>query len=330
LIGSDLDILITVSQEETDRTDMTDARRCAQRVADAVCRLGSHADVLGVTKAMLSDQATLVDVLRATDVDCVFNLFEGFADDAAAEAVFARILEHSGLRHTGNPSATLDLCLDKARAKDLLRTRGVPVAWSRDVRSASDIDVLQNTDVPFPVFVKACAEDASIGIDLTSKVDDTTTLSKVLQKKLAELPRGLLVEEFLPGREFNVGMIGEPPYERVGVGVIDYAKYVGCAPFLTYAAKWDPLDPAYYAIVPDVEMPLDDALLDRLTAIAQTAGAALGCRSYFRVDMREKDGALFVIDVNPNPDINEDAGFMRQARARGWGFEDVIGKIIGI
>ena len=323
-----MDILITVSQEETDRADVTDARRCAERVADAVCRLGGHADIIGVTKAMLCDTDTLAAALCATDTDCVFNLFEGYSDDAAAEAVFARVLERTGLRHTGNRAATLDACLDKARAKDRLRAHGVPTAWSAAVRSVADIAALASRDVPFPVFVKACAEDASIGIDLTSKVDSPDDLETVLRRKLAELPRGVLVEEFLPGREFNVGMIGEPPYERVGVGVIDYGKHIGCAPFLTYAAKWDPLDPAYYAIVPDVEAPLDEAFLARLTAIAAAAGKALDCRSYFRVDMREKDGELYVIDVNPNPDINEDAGYMRQARVRGWSFEDVVDKLI--
>jgi len=325
-----MDILIAVSQEESARVDMTDARRCGERVVDAVRTMGHHADILGVTKAMFAEPSMLGEVLGATGSDCVFNLFEGFGDDASAEAVFAHLLEHTGQRHTGNRAATLEICLDKAKAKERLRAAHVPTAWSTAVRHSVDIDALVLSDIPFPVFVKACAEDASIGIDGSSLVTEPSQLCDLLRTKLFELPGGLLVEEFLPGREFNVGMIGEPPYERVGIGVIDYTMHPGCAPFLTYAAKWDPLDPAYHAIVPDVVTSLPADLTDRLTAIAKSAGEALHCRSYFRVDMREKDGALYVIDVNPNPDINEDAGFMRQARAKGMTFEDVIAKLVGI
>jgi D-alanine-D-alanine ligase len=324
-----MDILITVSQEETERADMTDARRCGERIVRAVKSLGGSADILGVTKLLFGDSAMMRDLLRATEVDCVFNLFEGFSDDAAAEAAFARILDHTGMRYTGNRAETLEACLDKAHAKKRLRASGVPTAWSVDVRTRADIEALDLDAVSFPVFLKACAEDASIGIDASSKVSDPNELKPMLHRKLSELPGGVLAEEFLPGREFNVGMIGEPPYERVGIGVIDYAAYPECEPFLTYAAKWDPSDRAYQAIMPDVETRLSDALTDRLTDLAKAAGEALACRSYFRVDMREKDGELFVIDVNPNPDINEDAGFMRQARARGWTFEDVIRKVIG-
>lgn len=322
-------VLITVSQEDTARVDVTDARRCAERIAEAVVARGGRADILGIAKPMLADVSMLAKVIGASRVDCVFNLFEGFSDDAAAEAAFARILASTGVKHTGNRAATLELCLDKARAKEALRAAGVPVAWSKDIRTAGDIDALDVGGIGFPVFVKACAEDASIGIDAASKVDVPGDLKGIVRKKLAELPRGVLVETFLPGREFNVGLVGEEPYERVGISVIDYANHQGCAPFLTYASKWDPLDRAYHAIVPDVSADLPEPLKERLSDIAKAAGKALKCRSYFRVDMREKDGALFVIDVNPNPDINEDAGFMRQARARGWSFEDVIARLIG-
>jgi D-alanine-D-alanine ligase len=159
-------------------------------------------------------------------------------------------------------------------------------------------------------------------------VGGTEELGSLLRRKLEEFPRGLILEEFIPGREFNVGFIGDHPYEILGVSMIDYSCHSNWLPFLHYDSKWDPSCVEFQEITPVLEEGIPPAFRRQLVSIARRAGEALGCRGYFRVDLREKDGIPYVLDVNPNPDINEDSGFARQGRSRGYSYDEVVERIL--
>ncbi len=108
------------------------------------------------------------------------------------------------------------------------------------------------------------------------------------------------------------------------MSVIDYGKWNAGRPFLDYGSKWDP-DSPLYDLVPE---PAEEPVKERAKRLASEAGKTLGCRGYFRTDLREKDGTLYVIDVNPNPDMGSGGGFLRQCREGGMEKEDVAARIV--
>jgi D-alanine-D-alanine ligase len=324
-----MDILVAAGREETDRTDVVDVLRCRESVLGTLGRLGHRAVPFDVTPGLLDAPGTLEDSLRGHAPDIVFNLFEGFANDAGAEVRFVSFLERSGFRFTGNRAAALAACLDKAAVKTALAARGIPVPEGTLVRSAADLDRTVRTGA---VFIKPRAEDGNVGIDERSYIpagfDDRSFRDRVLEK-LALFPQGVIVEEFIHGTEYSVGCLGSNErFETVGVSVMEYSLHPGFTPFYTYEAKWNESAAAYRALTPRVGTPIPPELGRRIELTAEAVREALGLSSYFRIDMREKDGRLHVLDVNPNPDINTDSGLLRQAYTKGYDYDSFIGKIL--
>lgn len=320
-------IVVAVAHDPSCRSDVLDARRCARHVAEELERQGHEVQIFAFDPACATDAGKVGSVLRTAQPDCVFNLFEGFADDAFCEADFAACLESLGIPFTGSGSRSLRLCLNKADVKEALRTAGLLVPEGICVRRG---DPVPDRLPPFPLFVKPCSEDASVGIDEESLVFDRVSLEQVVGKKTAAFPNGVIVEQFLAGAEYNVGCIGTPPYEILGISVMAYDIAPDLPPFMTYRAKWEPGTREFTAFVPDPCAQLDEKVRQHVSQLAIEAGRLLGCRGYFRVDMREHQGSLYIIDVNPNPDINRDSGFMRQAYARGHAYGEILDKIIKI
>jgi D-alanine-D-alanine ligase len=318
-------VVITAAYDTSKRSDITDAWRCAQAVRRILEEKGFLIDLAGIAKEDFSDVGSLLSKISHPNLAFVFNLFEGFNDDSFKEAEFARILEEANIAFSGNSSYTLSACLNKWDVRNALEANGIAVPRAITVKGSCDIHMPADF---FPVFIKPIYEDASVGIDKYSLVTNPSDLPEVLEKKLTDFSAGLIVEEFIDGKEYNVGLLGQYPYEVIGMSVIDYSNYPQYLPFLTYDAKWDAACPEFRKIIPDVDIKLSQELTQRLVDIAKAVGQLFKCRGYFRVDLRERDGELFVLDVNPNPDINEDSGFIRQALQKGYGYKAVIEKII--
>lgn len=318
-------IIITVAREDTEAKDILDALRCAESVKQTLLDREVLAKTVYIEKNDFSTPGMFERKIKKQKPDCVFNLFEGFSADSDKEGEFIKALEDIGMPFTGNPSLTLKNCLNKQAVKDIFVRNKISVPGGMVINSIND---LEGSNLRLPLFVKPCFEDASVGIKEDSLVTKVNNLYKIVSKRLKEFPRGLLIEEFIPGREFNVGFLGRFPYELLGVSVMDYIRYQNFVPFLTYDSKWESSCRSFKALVPSCEEKIEDSLRREIVDIASHAGKVLGCRGYFRVDLREKKGELFVIDVNPNPDINKDSGFMRQAYHKGYSYGDVMGKIL--
>jgi D-alanine-D-alanine ligase len=323
-------VLVAVGIDDGGRPDVTDGVRCRSHVIEALSRLGIPAAPLDIRREDLADarpETAFATRLRDRSPSCIFNLFEGFSDDSSLEHDFCRFLEASGLPYTGNGPDALAACHDKARARVLLERGGVPVPDGICVRSCSD---LAGIAFPAPFFVKPAHEDGSVGIDESSLVRSLDALEGVVSRKLLHHPDGLVVEEFLSGREFSVAFLEGAP-EPVGISVIEYDHFPGLSPYLNYASKWDPKAPDF-VISPRSAEHLPHALIRSIGALAARSGTVLGCRGYFRVDVRERrpGGDLRVIDVNPNPDISSDAGFARQAGEAGIHYASLIERIVAL
>lgn len=284
-----------------------------------------NVDLLRVNDQDIAEKEELKKKILEFSPACVFNRFEGWSDDSYKEIEFARILEEMGMPFTGNTSYTLGLCLDKWTAKQALKAHGLPVPPGIFI---NDPDSIDTRGLDFPLFVKPCFEDASIGIDNSSFVKDEAELQRSVEMKLKDFPKGVIAEEFMTGKEYTMGIIGNSPYEILGISVLDYTKHGGTVSYLTYDSKWISNSPEYKLLMPSLDERIEPGIEKTLRGIAAGTAEAFKCRGYFRIDTREKNGKLCVIDVNPNPDISEDGGFMRQAFRKGYTYDSVIEKII--
>lgn len=320
-------VLIAIARENNARQDNADAFRCAESVQAALQKKGTEVNFLFVEPGdFLKSEKELIKKIKIKNPDCVFNLFEGFSYDAQREIEFAYILEESGIPFTGNESKVLQQCLDKNYCKNILLKAGLPVPTGICLKPGEGFNL---NELALPVFIKPCCEDASVGIDKDSLVFTPEHLNKAIKLKLQSHPEGIIIEEFLAGNEFNVSFIGKPPYEMLGVSIMDYAKVKAQKPFMSYEAKWEQQSADFNKLIPQVIKKEEYGDLEkRITSLCIKAGQAIGCAGYFRVDLRQNNNKIFIIDINPNPDINTDSGFTRQAHSAGYAYEEIINKIV--
>lgn len=316
-------ILAAAALEQMGRPDVSDALRTREWISKILKQAGWRVLTADITPKLLSSPERTASLIRSSGAECLFNLFEGFGCDSGAEHRFVTIVEKEGIPCTGNPASVLKACLSKDVTTERLIENEVPVPAGVTLFPGPTPSGLLEK-LRFPVFLKPLSEDGSVGIDGGSLVEDAARLEESVLSKLADFPAGIRAEEFLPGSEYSVSFMGNGPYRPVGVSVIDYGNMEGCRNYLDYGSKWDPKSPLYDLTPKKAEG--EKARLAR--ELADSAGKALGCRGYFRVDLREKDGMLFVIDVNPNPDLSDGGGFMRQCRESGMSELDTVSAIV--
>ncbi len=256
----------------------------------------------------------------------VFNLCEAIAGDAAREAEAAEHLAARGFCFTGSPAATLAWCQNKAAAKARLLAAGLPTPVHQ---------VFQTPDEPlspalrFPLFVKPVAEDGSVGISRESVVMDEIRLRARVRYILETYREPALVEEFIGGREFNIAVWGNDPPEVLPLAELAYRRTADpLARVVTYAAKWQAETQEYHDTPVVCPAPVEEPLAGRLRQVALAAYRVMGCRDYARVDLRERGGEPFILEVNPNPSLAADAGFQRAARAAGYDYAAMAARIV--
>ncbi len=306
-----------------------------QAVSGALAELGHRPIPVAVTASLTG----WVSTLAVSGAELVFNLCEGVGGNSALEVHAAAVVELMGLPMTGNRAETLALARRKDRVNALLAEAGVPVpAWTRADRL--------NGWHRFPAIVKPAAEDASVGITQDSIAPDAATLRSLVSSSRHD---PLLVQEFLSGRELNVGIVAGqvlPLAEIVfrapaHVGKGDTATRGhrvtgesheaggGWWPVVSYDAKWDEGSAEDLATTPCCPAELDDDTAREARALALAAWSVVEGRGYGRVDLRaDSAGRLHVLEVNPNPDLAPGAGLNRMAAAHGWSYVDLIRHIV--
>jgi D-alanine-D-alanine ligase len=317
-------IIVTVDKEDAQRRDVSDTLKYKDSIEEVFLKSGFSAETLCLEKKDFENANNIKTRILSLNPFCIFNLFEGFSDDSEKEVEFVKILEEIGFPFTGNSSFTLGVCLNKVKTNEILKSNNIPVPASFFV---SDLKNFEIDNLPFPVFVKPNFEDASLGIDTESLVYKKEDLYKVVEKKIKKFPKGILITEFISGKEYGASFMGNSSYELLGISVLNYSQYKDLPPFLTYSSKWES-GSKEFSLLPSLEEKIDESLRESITDLSIRVGRILKCRSYFRVDLREKDGRLFVLDVNPNPDIDLDSGFMRAANSKGYTYKDTIKRIM--
>jgi D-alanine-D-alanine ligase len=273
-----------------------------ETVAGHLTRAGFAVSRLGVSR----DPATLLAGLRRARPDVVFNLFEGVPDQCGTEAHAAGLLQWLGIPYTGCPFQTLCVARDKPWTKRLLRGAGLPTADFFVVQEGP----VATCPVAWPVIVKPGLQDASVGLDQNSVVTDLERLNERVAYLLDAYGPPVLVEEYVRGREFNVGLIESPDLRALPVSEIVFVNQgPGYWPIVTYDAKWKPGSRDYEATPAKYPADVSPRLAERLHALARDAFRLLGCRDYARVDFRVRpNGKPSILEVNPNPDFSPTAG----------------------
>ncbi len=287
-------------------------------------------DALRAAVAATGDEALAVEAdldclgnLRRLRPDMVFNIAEGLPGESR-EAQVPMLCEMLGLPHTGSGPLTLALCLDKGVAKRVLRDAGVPTPAAVVMAPGAPV---AGGPLRFPLFVKPLREGSSMGVTPESLVRDEAGLARQVRRVHAAYGEPALVEEFLPGREFTVGLLGNGEPAVLPVTEIAYGEVpAGYPPVYTYGFKreWD--DARFY----HCPAPLEPALLARVQRVARDTFRCLGCRDVARVDLRlDAEGTPHCLDVNPLPGLAP--GFSdlpRQADAAGLGYGGLVRAIL--
>jgi D-alanine-D-alanine ligase len=296
-----------------------------EQVASALKANGYRTSLFSVKR----DMRELIDFLETNEPDLIFNLCESVANNASHEMFVAGIYELMGIPYTGSAAMTLGTCLNKARTKEILAFHKIPTAKFRLVQNAKDVDD-DDFDLRFPLIVKPFLEDASIGIDNNSIVESVAALKKRIRYIYQNFDQAALVEEYIEGREVNVGIMGNAKPFALPISEIDFSGLPASYPkIVTYNAKWMEGTEEYVGTVGKCPAELPQEVEDRVKDVALRAYKIMGIRDYGRVDIRlDKRLNPYVLEVNPNPDISDSAGFARSAKSYGLAFNDIINKIV--
>lgn len=292
--------------------DVTEVFREAGHQAECVC----WDDALQPT----------IEALRVLQPQVVFNLTECPLGVCRKAPYAAGLLELLRLPYTGNGPLAQALATDKVLAKRILAAHGIPTP-------AYELhhDLSRECELTFPVIVKPAYEDGSLGITEASVVDDAAQLRRQVDHVLTTFRQAALIEAFMPGREFQVTILGngtaEDPYHIPPPAEIAYTSTEWR--IVSYAAKWEPQHPAYKATPPVCPAELTKELRERLVGLGTACAEAFGLTGYARVDIRlDAHGKPHVLEVNPNPDLSRDAGLPRAARAAGLDYAALLLEIV--
>ncbi len=315
-----------IMPEEVAQTDLSEVgvlEEC-EDIARAIQTIGYKSVLFNVD----GNIPRFVNFLHEERPDVIFNLCESVGNESIHEMHAVGIFELMGVPYTGSSPLTLGTALDKARVKELLIYHGLTTPKFQIMKSP--VKVVLDEQLRYPLIVKPSHEDASIGIDSNSIVTSLEELKKRVRHIFRQYDQPALVEEYIDGRELNVAIMGNKrpsvfPISEIDMSTLpkEYHRIV------SYNAKWMKGTAEYEHTRGVCPAPLTPALESAIKEMALRAYGILGCRDYARIDFRlSKENKPYILEVNPNPDISDDAGFARSARAYGYTFEELIGKII--
>jgi D-alanine-D-alanine ligase len=289
----------------------------------AALRQGGHkVSVLGVHGDLLK----LRSGLGRRKPDLVFNLMETFGDTQLGAVGVAGLLDLLGLPYSGGGPGEIYIQEDKALTKKLLAFDGI--RYPEYAVFSPDADLETAGRLRMPLFVKPLRMDASIGIDGRSLVRGTREMMERVLDIHRRVQDSALVEEYVEGREFYVGVLGNalpqafPPIE------MDFSALPADAPHVLDArAKWDEKSPQYKA-TRSLVAELPDELRARLQKVALDAYRALRVRDYGRIDLRLTEaGEIYVIEVNASCYLEQSSEFAAAAAAAGIDYPALIQRI---
>lgn len=290
------------------------------------------------TRVAVGGEVTaVISGLREADPGLVFNLAESFDGKSALESNVAALLNLLDLHYTGSSPAGLLMAGDKSLTKQVLGFQQIRTPeFATLYRGALD----HAGDLKFPLIVKPPQEDASLGITSKSVVHDVRELLATMDTLQREFQSPVMVEEFVEGREFYVGVLGNASPQALPIMELDFSAFPAGRPKIaSYEAKWgeggtggaSETGAEFTGTRSVFPTDLTPELTAGMQAVAVQAFGALRLRDYGRIDLRvSASEEIHVIEVNPNCYLEREGEFARAAAKAGMTQEALVGRIMDL
>jgi D-alanine-D-alanine ligase len=271
-------------------------------------------------------------MLQKTRPDIVFNLAEG-ATGPCREGYIPSILEHLKIPYTASDPLTLNTCLDKARTKEILAYYGLPTSRFHAVYDRK----ISFNGLQYPLMVKPLHEGSSKGIRDNSLVKNQKEMAERIAWLWDLYNEPAIVEEFLPGREFTVAILGNGNEAQV-LPVVEIrfdSLPSGVNPIYSYEAKWIWDQSSNPLQIFDCPAVLTAGLQAEIESACLRAYNILRCRDWCRIDVRlDATGRPHILELNPLPGIlprpEDNSCFPKAARAAGMPYNKLINTVLDI
>lgn len=308
-----------------DRGGMADLRAMVRRQARGLRKAGFQVTVLPLASDLLAFQRRL----RRLMPDVVFNQYDDVVYGAKYEMRLAAVVRMMGFPITGSPALALGLCREKYSTACLLAGQGIPIPG--ETAMLTSIKQVDERDWQFPLIVQASQEHCGLGLDRNSVVHSKKALREKVRQVVREFNQPALAQKFLPGREFNVGLVGGNKLRVMPLAEVDYSKLPDdIPPIMSYAAKNMENTVEYKNT--SVQCPahnVEPEVAKRIGQVAARAFRAVGGWGYGRVDIRlDEEGNPKVLDINCNPLLDEGVGLARSAERAGLKWSKLLKLIV--
>jgi D-alanine-D-alanine ligase len=299
-------------------------RQMIRGMARALRRGGNDVHVISLADDLQRFQRTL----QRLKPDVVFNQYDDVVHGALYEMRVAALVRIMGYPITGSPALALGLSRYKYMCASLLQGAGIPIPPDTTL-----FERIRDVDGPkwsFPLIVQPSQEHAGIGVGRDSIVRTKTELRTKVREMLTKYHQPALAQRFIPGREFNIGLVGGKKFRVLPPAEVDYSRLPKkVPPIMSYAAKWIETSVEYQRISVTCPADVEPGLAARISSTAVKAFRVIGGWGYGRVDIRlDEDLVPRVLEVNCNPCLDNDMGLARSARAAGIKYPELLNLII--
>ena len=320
---SNLSVLLLFNLDPTwPEPEQEEVLQVTSQLDRAIARLGYQTILVPVTDNDLDRILSKYDPIE----HIVFNCCESLPGIAHSEWLVAEYLEQRGFTFTGASSATIALTQDKIRTKQLLDETGIPTPKWQTYNGTPNVNWRR-----FPAIVKPSREHCSEGIDRNAIVMTDAELKNRVGYILKKYRQPALVEDFIDGRELHVSLWESGSIDMLPPAEMEFSSFVDEHDRIcSYEAKFVPESEQYQKIKTVLPAPLTEDELRDVEQVCRASYIAAGCRDYARIDMRIKDGDMYVIDVNPNADISPDTSTISAAELAGYSYGEFGGHIINM
>lgn len=270
----------------------------------------------------------LIQKIEKYKPDVVFSVAESFSNVRHHAPNIVGLLELLGVPYTGATPESMTLCRDKGLSKKILEYHQISVPKFQVIPvNQATIDL---TEFPFPAIVKPLNLEASEGITQNSLVHSAKSGKQAIQQLMEQLNTDIIIEEFIPGKDIYVGVLGNqrpttlPPRELI----FAEAKNPSMR-FATYKAKWDKHYRKKWGIRSVKAKNLEPTLQTKLDSVCKKIYELFCLKGYARIDLRVHDsGQIYFLEANPNPAINQKDEFALSASAAGIKYPQLIDRIV--
>lgn len=325
---------ITIAHNSVAADDAPDERDVliqAEAVAVALAELGHDTSRLSCSL----DLEAARQQLAAQKPDLVFNLIESLGGYGSLISLFPWLLGALQVPYTGSGASAMALTSNKIAAKMRMRDAGLPTPACVGPCPAEDLLAATGSFLPSKTWIiKSVWEHASIGLGADSLLtaESMATLLDEMTGRAPVLGGACFAEEFIPGREFNISLLAGtggpavlPPAE------ISFDQFGPSQPHIVdYQAKWDESSFEYQNTPRCFDFKASDqALLNELAILSRRCWEVFGLRGYARVDYRvDEDGRPWILEINANPCLSPDAGFVAALNQAGVSFPEAVAAIV--